>query len=186
MSHTMAESVANSPLFKLPPELRLRIYEYTMCGKRHIKITRDEGIPEPALLLTCKIIRDEAIASFYEENDFTLISHADDPAVMVLWESKLLHLAQSHDILLEKPGLRRTGPPNWNNLKQFFRLYHEEKVHAIGAHPPGSEDYDDEAFFIRGLFKAVCSMRSQPWSEMEELLDHLRPGLIGLRPAYRH
>lgn len=77
-------------MFKLPTELRLRIYEYAVYrGEDGLcKITRKDGIPEPALLFTCKAIRAEAIAVFYTVNIFHTIMEFYHPAVLILMPRK--------------------------------------------------------------------------------------------------
>jgi hypothetical protein len=84
---TATSSIADSPLFKLPPELRLRIYEYAVYSEDDdgkCKVTREHGIPEPPLLFTCKTVRGEAISSFYSVNNFHNIVELLHPATIVL------------------------------------------------------------------------------------------------------
>jgi hypothetical protein len=189
-----SSSVAHSPLFKLPRELRDYIYEYSFCnlyttyddGSRAIEITKEAGIPEPALLVTSKILREEAAALFYGHTRLALAIDSYDPAVMLLWKQKSQHLTQSCGLTPARLfSYSHDGPREWDNLKLMLRLYLAEKVQALYAYPPSSPEYDAEERFIYGLFKAVRRMRCHPWQAVEPVLDMLRPGLIALHPEWR-
>lgn len=86
----LATSIAASPLFKLPPELRLRIYEYAVysCEDQLCEVTRKDGIPELALLFTCKTVRAKAIPVFYTVNTFRIAIESYHAAVQVLTARK--------------------------------------------------------------------------------------------------
>lgn len=179
MANATSDSVASSRLFKLPPELRLRVYEYTLCSEDRVEITKDQGIPEPALLLTCKTIRDEAIMSFYNQNRFNLIVRSYDPAVSTLWGTKLRHLPGSYRQASKNSNNYHTGPRLWSNLKLSLRLRHSGKLLIKSRIKlPGSTKYSDEKFFIAGLFRAVGTMRGEGWEEVDSVLEMLRPGLV--------
>lgn len=174
-------SVDRSPLFGLPRELRDMIYEYTFCSSTAIRITKQAGIPEPALLLTCKIIRDEAIASFYSPGRLILIMDSYDPAVMLLWDSKSLCLARDHNLRGVTPRYQRHGPRDWNNLKRSLQLHHDVVLRSrIEGRAPGSDRYTEEKAFIGALLDVAFRMRCQTWEVVEGVLDKLRLGLIKL------
>jgi hypothetical protein len=60
---------SHSRLLNLPPELRNRIYEYALRFDNGIcEVNETVGIPESALLLTCKEIRREAIGILHSAN----------------------------------------------------------------------------------------------------------------------
>lgn len=60
----------DSTLFKVAPELRNTIYRYALVENTDITISKNNGIPELALLPACKIIRSDARSIFFGENDF--------------------------------------------------------------------------------------------------------------------
>ena len=66
----LPSSVAQSPLFQLPPELRTMIYRFALDTGEDIEITESHGIPEPALLSVSKIVRSESYKVFYIENKY--------------------------------------------------------------------------------------------------------------------
>lgn len=63
----------DSPLLNLAAELRNHIYRYTVVSAAHINIKHEQhgGIP-PALLATCRQVREEVTSIFYSENTFIL------------------------------------------------------------------------------------------------------------------
>jgi hypothetical protein len=163
-----SSSVAHSPLFKLPRELRDYIYEYSFCslyvtlpdGIRGIEVTKRAGIPEPALLLTSKILREEAATLFYGHRRLVISINSYDPAVMLLWKQKRRRLAQAYGPAFS-PSVycyRHTGLRKWDNLKMALRLHLADRVHGLQAAAPSSHRYNAERFFISGLFKAVRRM----------------------------
>jgi hypothetical protein len=173
-------SVAHSPLFKLPRELRDYIYEYAFCDPPLI-VTKHGGIPEPALLFTCNIIRDEAILAFYgREKRLVLFVDSYNPAVLRLWYMKQIHLKRSHGFLPSNINHRHVGIRNWNNLKRTLQLRHAHKIKPFKSRPPGSPRYTDEKFFIVGLFTMAEEMEDRSWEAVEIVLDMLRPGLVKL------
>ena len=175
-----ASSVAQSILFKLPRELRDYIYEYAFCGRRFI-ITEHGGVPEPALLSVCRLIRDEAVPLFYcHESRLTLYVVSWDPAVLELWKTKYIHLQRSHGIFASGANLHHVGVRNWNNLKRFLQLIHANGITRFRRHSPDSPSYTDEKFFISGLFTVAAEMDNRSWEAVEAVLDMLRPGLVKL------
>lgn len=105
-SSASSPSVAHSSLFKLPRELRDYIYEYSFCslyttyreGVRGIEMNKQGGIPEPALLFTSRILREEAATLFYGRRRFFIFIDSYDPAIMVLWKQKRQRLTQAHGL----------------------------------------------------------------------------------------
>lgn len=75
-----AEQRPASPLFKLPAELRNRIYEYALTDDKQplvvvhtwLSVSNGYGLcMQPALVRTCRAIRNEALSIFYSSNEFT-------------------------------------------------------------------------------------------------------------------
>lgn len=97
-SSSTSSSIDHSPLFKLPRELRDNIYEYAVYSEDDdgiCTVTRRRGIPEPPLLFTCNIIREEAVEVFYSVNIFRVNLLRDDlhPAAKLLLVRKQRALA---------------------------------------------------------------------------------------------
>jgi hypothetical protein len=178
---TPSSSVDQSPLFRLPPELRDMIYEYAFSTNTCARVTKEAGILEPALLSTCKVVRDEAIAVFYGQERLILVVRSYDPSVMLLWDFKRRYLARNYDLVPARPKILHQGAPMWVKLRLSLQLYHGRKLRALlYASPQGTPNYDEQKLFIGGLFEAVRAMRDRPWEEVRGVLDRLRPGLVGL------
>lgn len=65
-------------LFDLPGELKNAIYRFALVETQHLDITTKSIPLEPALLRTCRVIRQEARSIFYLENTFRILSHNGD------------------------------------------------------------------------------------------------------------
>lgn len=187
-----ASSVAHSPLFKLPRELRDYIYEYSFCslytptgtGEDHIEVTKERGIPEPALLLTCKAVREEALVLFYGRSRFNLLSYSYDPAVMLLWNAKMAHLRRVYKLPTPAQGLCRVGPRRWDNLKRTLQLIHGHHHLFVAVVPRDAPNFSEEDEFIRGMTNVAKAMDYEDWDVVEATLQMLRQGLVALHARW--
>ncbi|GAB7335077.1 hypothetical protein MBLNU13_g06928t1 [Cladosporium sp. NU13] len=158
-----ATSIAASPLSKLPPEPRLRIYEYVLCSDEYglCKVTCEDGIPEAVLLLTCKFIRTEAIAVFYTVNNFEVITNACHPAALVFMARKLARLMASG---VNTSGIQYesmvAGSRNYANVTLWLKY-----VHLGEASDPNLVDEQRKMKtgrgnrFLQSLFRIAMGMR---------------------------
>lgn len=166
----------HSRLLNLPGELRNLIYEYATYTDVKCQITKANGIPEPALLMTCKRIRKEAMCIYYASNTAVLESIAFDAAAERLYFRKYEVLLTDHDFELATPGMKFAGPPNWTNLKGRLRSYH-------GGHSfvTSSDTRLPPALIVAfGMMRAVMAMQARPWEEVESILESLRAGLVAI------
>jgi hypothetical protein len=188
------DSVARSPFFtKFQPEIRLQIYKYALFianDDGYCVVTKEKGIPEPPLLLTCKAIRKEAIETFYHQNWFLLVLKDWDPAADVLMTRKTRLLGFNElDFLQHCDEGRR-----WANLLKWLRFYHAGEAHALGPQPSKkmfpSEGGDRPMIgpakwgFIDSMFKIVAAMKEKPWEEARKIIEGLRIGLYVLEPGW--
>lgn len=193
-STAASSSVALSPLFKLPRELRDYIYEYsfyslyTPNGSREpdIKVTKDEGIPEPALLLTCKIVREEAVMLFYGQTRLNLVIHSYDPATMLLWSAKRVHLKREYNLTAATQNVSRAGPISWINLKRNLQLIHSGHHVFVTIGARGAPNYSAEEEFLQGMANVARSMYYEEWEFVEDILQMLRQGLVALNHHWAH
>lgn len=130
-----ATPIAASPLFKLPAELRLRIYEYALYSEDHdgiCEITRNEGIPEPALLFTCKVARHQGIAVFNTVNSIRLIADSFHPAVHSLLVRKVASIRRSSaHIKGLDVQIYTTGRRNFRNLTLWLQNVHSGRQSSL-------------------------------------------------------
>lgn len=83
----------NSPLSRLPPELRNYIYELTLIERNDIKINKPRTCHNPSrvwkpppLLQTCGQLRTEALPVYYSNNKFVVVENFwSEPVTLEAW-----------------------------------------------------------------------------------------------------
>jgi len=77
---TMSSGPQQSPILKLPPELRNAIYRCVLISDTPIDVSeRNENLTPCYLLATCRQIRAEASKMYYSENTFSVsVNHESD------------------------------------------------------------------------------------------------------------
>lgn len=147
MSTVLPPSVADSPLFRLPPELRNQIYAYAVRTEPRI-VTVDwanTNLPDlpaiycgrysasaPALLTVCRTIYNEAIGEFCALPQYSIVVSVQlgQPTAMSFWDGKIRDLlsqyAVKHDI--GKPESDVDDYEQWLNLTEWLRDAQEALV----------------------------------------------------------
>lgn len=171
MPITAAHSVSDCALFKLPPELRNRIYEYAVAIDPDedyenlpgdVQITRDNGIPEPSLLTACKTIRKEAIGIFYTIHCVRLVMDSFDSTPAVLWKRKQISLSKQYDLEVGEPAwVERTGSREWINLRIWIQRVHQGVVCDAAEELREALGYG-EAELIVGMLRMAEKMKDKP------------------------
>jgi hypothetical protein len=181
------DAVADSPLFNLPREIRDMIYRFALIHyglnyrrigntitKMPIDITKNNGIPEPGLLLASKIIRYETYEMFYYENIFACRIEYFHPAPVLLAERKFSHWTdRSFGIGWPEVGID-FSERRWNNLVFWLQMCHQDKCIGWDREFQGNEDAEDK--MLQGLFDTALE---SPWY----CLDMLNCMLTSMRPA---
>lgn len=106
---------SGSRLLSLAPELRNRIYRFTLLERDQIEIEAGVSIPlPPSLLQTCRQIRQEASGIYYEESRFRFTIHDYDATLHVRWTKCFRSKTRTRH---SKIWVRfRNQPMNWANL----------------------------------------------------------------------
>jgi hypothetical protein len=193
-STAMATSVAASPLFKLPAELRLRIYEYALRSDKpayvgfyrkngHCTVTRANGIPEPALLFTCKAVREEAIKTFYTVNVFgATVENCHPAAHIIMARKKAILQAMGMDVTKIAVQTSQFGLKNFQNLMLWLQYIHQggmiPSVTYATSIVSRKAKLRSTARFMSSLTNIATAMRGSPWAEVENIIKGLRLGLI--------
>ncbi|KAK3050292.1 hypothetical protein LTR09_008441 [Extremus antarcticus] len=128
MSTTASSS---SPLLKLPPELRNKIYGYAILRSGVKKVHSTDG-SQPPLLRVCKEIRSEAVALYYTDNKFYLcIDSCNVRRVLGFRKALAKHFSRpaphlcpadfddSHGII----GVRVDGAMEWERFVEWVELF---------------------------------------------------------------
>lgn len=183
-SDPTAITIAASPLFKLPAELRLQIYGYAQYSNDDgiCEITQKGGIPEPALLFTCKAARHEGIAVFYTVNSIRLVAESYHPAVHNLFLRKVASISKSiaHVKWLDVE-IGTSGRRNFQNLTLWLQYVHSGKsLKPCPEDPQAPAEVEAEPNFVDSLFRIAAGMKDRPWADVERVVNGLRGGLIAL------
>lgn len=187
---TTNSSIAHSPLWRLPPEMRNLIYEFALYqGDEHgnCPVRKSVGIPEPALLLTCKAVRKEAIGVFYSENRFLAVIRSFDPATLLL-------LRRKNEILWSRYGCQIhlqvrqfiDGSRRWRNLLSWLKDHHSTRVGRLFLVPGYTVQRfsSREGMFLYSIFMLARVMYGRPWKEVKLILAGIRVGLEALHNAW--
>lgn len=178
-------SVTDSPLFKLPSELRNIIYRYALNEQAAIDITKDYGIPEPALLSACKIIRCETRLIFYGENDFVCRIHGYHPAPLLLVRKKIDAENLSYGKMRKlSHGLAHLsldtvrGKGCWKNMVTWLHAFREGK--CLGLWREAHQGVlDVESRLIVTLFETAGSPIVSK-EMLNVLINSSRPAFVGI------
>lgn len=174
---------------KLPAELRLRIYKYALYSDDDgvCEVTRNEGIPEPALLFTCKTVGEEGVAIFYTVNSIRLVAESFHPAVHNLIAHKVAAIRTAGMHLGElEIEIFTIGKRNFHNLPLWVQHIHSGKTlkpcatdHQVPA------EMEPESKFVDSLFRIAEGVREGPWADVERVVNGLRGGLVALNEEWK-
>ena len=179
---SLPSSVAQSPLFKLPPELRNMIYRFALLTAEDLEITETHGIPEPALLSVSKIVRSESYKLFYFENNFScMIEHYSSATIQLAFRK-----ASKDD---PRTGIRRPKmmiyhqQRHWGNLVRWLHLCLQERRYACHAIPDSELaecdwEYTTEERLFGGLFRFILNDNEPTPDRLNLLLECMRPAFI--------
>lgn len=188
VSALVAQAIAKSPLFKLPPEMRNHIYSYALAIEGGVcRVTREEGVPEPNLLFACKLVRKEAIGIFYHINEVKVVLRDFHPAADILFTSK--SRALSHELInLPKAERLYDGSMNWHNLKLWLRAIHAGKADAWKRREQQTsvqETAKAKGNMVKSFRRLVKRLSHKPWDHVEPILENIRIKLMRADSQWR-
>ncbi|KAK3722638.1 hypothetical protein LTR37_002208 [Vermiconidia calcicola] len=171
---------ARPSLLGLPGELRNRIYRDALLTDDSDVIVDATGVPEPALLLTCKQIRAEGGQIYYSERAFSIHISDYDTAVAVKWTRRHRLIREDYKIDA-KCRVVNTGYPHWVNLVSWLERLFNEEVFLRAFFPSQAPAGTSTGLLTIGaMFASVQAMRGQPWSRVKTLLDEQHHILISI------
>jgi hypothetical protein len=176
----ITNSVTQSPLFKLSPELRNKIYRLVLVivpdyddydPGFEIIVDKATGIPEPALLLSNKVIRSEASGIFYYENNFSCNVTDFDPAPMLLLRSKFTMPFSRHPMNIEV--VLDHGSVDWKNLVSWVHMCHEGKCAPLIVQDDLME-FRCESRVLEAMFEVATGCPEMSSSTLQKVIEPLR------------
>jgi hypothetical protein len=189
-------SVATSPLFKLSPELRNKIYRLVLVRDPwddftnwEVIVDKANGIPEPALLASNKITRSEASGIFYHENCFSCRVLNFDPAPMLLLQSKFKEPLRKNPPDIELVRSRTKGEPIWENLVSWLHMCHRGE--CIGLLPFEDDDFGQgmghgpERRILEGLFSVAANCPGLSSAALDCVIESMHMALVEDDYAWR-
>lgn len=173
------KTVAHSPLFKLPPELRCMIYHFALVSDtvNPVLITESGGIPEPGLLSVNKLLRSETFAIYYQENHFRfIVSHYNDAAIrLAVGKANSTFSPCSFDLTDGTWQVAvQTHQRNWKNLVSWLRACQQSV--SGGLSRSGSDKKEEK--LIEALFAVVYNKPEVTPRALDAVLEAMRPALV--------
>jgi hypothetical protein len=170
-----------SMLLTLAPELRNRIWEFALVEDERIPVNvyKDGGwthVRQPALLRTCRQIRDEAIGTWYTSNTFLFKacnSFSFTPYLPFSKQVRKYHKDSKARLQAEIcPSVHPFGfdTSDLTDLMEWLKLYHADP----DLIPSPAQDAGPFVMMSKSLanqtFGTVYSMRDKPWEAVEMTL----------------
>jgi hypothetical protein len=184
-SARLASSVAHSPLFRLSPEIRNRIYRLALFKDREhwhdswwTMVDKPSGIKEPALLSSNKIIRSEASGIFYYENQFHCYVDNFDLVSMWLLQSKFTMPLCDHPMGVEIM-IGDGSTPDWKKLVACLHMCHKGECAALTVQEEEEIYFTDLAAtrLLEGLFAVAVNCPDMTSSMLQKVIDSMRHAL---------
>lgn len=177
-STTDHATTACSLFLDLPGELRNRIYRYALVTPERI-LLRGENKKQPALLRVSRQVRKEAIKIYYDENEFAyhFVDLAGAPGECC-YEIVRRYRSEGRNNFV----VVMRGGGTWKNLLAWVKARYEYR------HLPccwvGSQSTPTRTRVAHAAFDIATEMRSQPWTNIEAVLEAFHRGVAAENPAW--
>ena len=182
---SIPQQQAQSPLLRLPAELRNEIYHLVPTDPKNVQISTS-GYTRPALLNTCKSIRYEALHLFYTSNTFTLTIRSYNATPLLKWRNHLNRIG----IQKEPQCWLDTTLPSWENLVEWLRLYHAGEVLEspleLGVMSSLCWKGSLEEWIICAMVNIVRASKGESWGKVEKSLRVWRRALADRDRRWAH
>ncbi|KAK5127562.1 hypothetical protein LTR85_006902 [Meristemomyces frigidus] len=165
---------ATASFFKLPGELRNRIYRLHLAGPAAngvIKVDRRK-FAEPTLLLASRQIRYEALPLYYGENSFILRVASYNSTLPLRWTQKLARYENLYNLSHVRTEVREDGYAHWANLMLWLQRIHSGAVRWAPTETEGDDDREGLALDV--MFRQVEQLRGLPWTHVEGIMGGFR------------
>lgn len=187
MSPTTTEPAQNSPLLKLPAELRNYIYELVIesvpriassrtanehLAMHEVRFTAEYGTCEPALPSVCRKIRREAKGMFMRRAcKVVLHAFGDDEAEMIHWEAHLLRLFSQPKTMTSALAVEEDSP-NLAAWECAIRFLWNAQVELSNDSAGADQDFFEGEAEYTTIYCAVDEVARnpdrKPWDALED------------------
>ncbi|KAF2161664.1 hypothetical protein M409DRAFT_59044 [Zasmidium cellare ATCC 36951] len=175
---------AESRLLALVPELRNRIYRYTLVEPTPIRVGVDAPLPtEPGMLRVCRQIRAEAKAIYLKENTFDFEIPGFNIAKYLRWS----RLSRAHRRSNVKLTMHATvaPPQNWQNLLVWLKAFSDREVRARPGTGPNAAAFWLVAAHMHAFVYRARDAGNLSWEEVETSLECMRKIAAVSDPAWK-
>jgi hypothetical protein len=160
----MADAEMDCPLLDLPAELRNRIYDLVLTERFWANIrVHDHRFVGPALLQTCRQIRQDASQIFYVQSFDLIVDNTD-------FGPQLKHWIWTK-VDSERRMLYHVGDCTWEKLAVWFKMCQEGTIDVPGVM---SQDYPSMGKTIHRAFQIATAMRGSSWEVTEQVLEEFK------------
>ncbi|KAK4548794.1 hypothetical protein LTR36_008567 [Oleoguttula mirabilis] len=160
----VAQYNSNPSLLSIPAELRNHIYRYALVEEGEIRVDAPHRT-QPALLCTCRQIREEASGILFGENRFTTpVMDLEWPVPTDHWFNK--HVGDDAELTIRLHGVQK-----WANLEAWLQRYHSRELRGIGH----SESQEWEV--VAKAFEIVAVLKRTPWETVQKVVQKYKEGV---------
>ena len=162
-------------MLDLPGEIRNRIYRHAVTYTTPVVVDA-QGVYEPALLRSCSQVRREALTIYNSENMFHISFPHFHASIAAKWTERVELIVNTHHTTITSRHGTIYGGRNWDNLREWFRLFHCCKV-LNRMRSPSEQDISvggrvaAEVFAIGMVFEMLDEFQDLPWERVARLVD---------------
>ena len=162
------EAQSNSPIFKLPPEIRNVVYSFCFTHDTDRTIITNAYKP-PALLSTCRQIRAEAAPLWSTAKTFEVELRDCNVKMHKTFMHQVLQSIEGDGDLTWDIILRINGV-NWNKLLHWCKEVHSGALDPVTI----CSDPTDSWAVIQAALNLADFAKSMSWVAIESQLENLR------------
>lgn len=165
---------STSALLSLPPEMRNRIYRFALLHENDILTQTGSKPPaDPAILRTCRQLRNEASGIYYQENDIVFEVESYDIDTYVRWTERSIHRRKAN------VKFRMSAPPNWANLLRWLKAFYDN-AWMLRLPPQGGRVCPEPAGFLFDIAEEMQVGMGCTWGEVKRVLEFARGALAAV------
>ena len=155
-------------LLGLPAELRNQVYRLALCETGKIAISQN-NFQQPALLRTCRQIREEASSIYSGENQITVLVHNLNASVALSW---CQHSGRYASEWCKKIAVNLghfSSTRNWGNLMRWVKHSTDRRVFGLDQGEKRTPWWNVAA----GAFAIAQRLHDahMEWAEIEKVLE---------------